>query len=82
MFGTGAYADYNFTRVGTTWSQDRYIKSSNTEANDIFGSGVAVSGDGNTIVVGAQLEDSNATGINGSQTNNSLADSGAAYVLR
>ena len=34
-----------------------------------------------TVVVGAQHEDSNATGLNANQANNSLADSGAAYVF-
>ena len=40
---------------------------------------MAISGD--TVVVGAFLEDSNATGINGDDTQNSAADSGAAYVF-
>ena len=40
---------------------------------------MAVSGD--TVVVGALGEDSNATGVNGNQTNNSATDSGAAYVF-
>ena len=40
---------------------------------------MAVSGD--TVVVGAHEEDSNATGVNGNQTNNSATDSGAAYVF-
>jgi len=33
------------------------------------------------MVVGAIFEDSNASGVNGVQTNNSAADSGAAYVF-
>jgi len=33
------------------------------------------------VVVAALLEDSNATGVNGSQSNNSATDSGAAYVF-
>ena len=36
---------------------------------------------GGTVVVVAPLEDSNATGVNGNQTNNSATDSGAAYVF-
>ncbi|MFH1231297.1 MAG: FG-GAP repeat protein, partial [Planctomycetota bacterium] len=72
-------AVYVFTRSGTTWSQQAYIKASNTEANDQFGYPVAISGD--TIVVGAWGEDSNATGINGNQADNSAADSGAVYVF-
>ena len=72
-------AVYVFVRSGTTWSQQAYIKASNTEANDYFGQSVAISSD--TIVVGAYYEDSNATGINGNQADNSAADSGAVYVF-
>ena len=56
-------------RSGTTWSQQAYLKASNTEADDLFGVSVAVSGD--TVVVGALAEDSNATGVNGNQSDNS-----------
>ncbi len=72
-------AAYIFTRSGTTWTQQTYFKASNTEANDVFGRSVSISGD--LIVVGASAEDSNATGINGNQFNNSAAGSGAAYVF-
>ncbi len=40
-----------------------------------------MSGDGNTLAVGAIGESSAATGIGGSQTDNSAADAGAAYVF-
>jgi FG-GAP repeat len=43
-----------------TIAQQAYLKASNTGAGDIVGWSVAVSGD--TMVVGARLEDSNATG--------------------
>ena len=66
-------------RSGTNWSQQAYLKASNTGANDLFGLSVAVSG--NTVVVGALGEDGNATGVNGNQSNNSATDSGAAYVF-
>ncbi len=72
-------AAYVFVRNGTTWSQQAYLKASNAAAFDYFGVSVAVSGD--TIVVGAHEEDSNATGVNGDQANNSGFDSGAAYVF-
>jgi uncharacterized repeat protein (TIGR01451 family) len=73
-------AVYAFVRNGTTWTQQAYIKASNVDAHDFFGDGVAISGD--TIVVGADGEDSNATGINGSQADNSATDSGAVYVFQ
>ncbi len=72
-------ATYVFTRSGSTWSQQAYLKASNTESLDGFGWSVAISG--NTIVVGADGEDSNSTGVNGNQTNNSALYSGAAYVF-
>jgi hypothetical protein len=68
-------------------AQQAYIKASNTGGpstgevgwGDGFGWSVAISGD--TMVIGAPDEDSNATGVNGNQTNNSARDSGAAYVF-
>ena len=52
-------------------AQQVYLKASNTDADDNFGESVAVSGD--TVVVGARGEDSNATGVDGNQTDNSAA---------
>ncbi len=77
----GAGAVYVFTRSGTTWSQQAYIKASNTGANDEFGWSVALAADGNTLAVGAYQEDSNATGVNGNQNNNSASRAGAVYVF-
>ncbi|MCA8941326.1 MAG: hypothetical protein KDB80_02095, partial [Planctomycetes bacterium] len=74
-----AGAAYVFVRTGTSWSQQAYLKASNTDANDRFGSSVSVSGD--TVVVGALGESSNAAGVNGNQTDNNAGDAGAAYVF-
>lgn len=71
---------YVFTRIGTTWTQRDYVKASNGEAGDSFGSAIAANN--GTIVSGAYLEDSNATGVGGSQTDNSAQDSGAVYVFQ
>jgi hypothetical protein len=72
-------AAYVFKRTGTNWSQQAYLKASNTGVNDEFGWAAAVSG--NTVVVGSRGEDSKATGVNGNQSNNSAVESGAAYVF-
>ena len=73
-------AAYVFVRTAGVWSQQAYLKASNTDAEDRFGRSVAVSGD--TVVVGAYLEDSNGVGVNPpSQADNSLSFSGAAYVF-
>jgi hypothetical protein len=74
-----AGAAYVFIRNGATWSQQAYLKASNTETSDLFGNSVSLSG--NTVVVGARWEDSNASGVNGNQSDNSASNSGAAYVF-
>ena len=79
ILGSGAV--YVFTRTDTAWLQQAYVKASNTGADDAFGFRVALSGDGNTLAVGAEREDSNATTINGNQANNSATDAGAVYVF-
>jgi len=76
---SAAGAVYVFVRDGATWSQQAYLKASNTDGGDFFGVSVAVSGD--TIVVGARLEDSTATGVNGDEGDNAAPGSGAAYVF-
>ncbi len=72
-------AAYVFVRSGTTWTQQAYLKASNAGSGDLFGSSVAISGD--TVVVGAYYEASNASGVNGNQANNSTGGAGAAYVF-
>jgi uncharacterized repeat protein (TIGR01451 family) len=72
-------AAYVFVRNAGAWSQQAYLKASNTGAGDFFGSSVAISGD--TILVGALFEDSDAAGVNGDPSNDSLTDSGAAYLF-
>jgi hypothetical protein len=83
-----AGAVYVFTRRGATWSQQAYLKASNTgEAGtadsfadgDQFGFSLAISDDGNTIAVGAHSEDS--SGLNGNQLDNSMQLAGAVYVF-
>jgi hypothetical protein len=78
----GAGAAYVFVRSGTTWTQQAYLKASNTDAQDAFGTSVAVSG--NTVAVGARHERSNATGVNPGTTgeaDDSLDGAGAVYVF-
>jgi hypothetical protein len=56
-------AAYVFVHNGTSWFEQAFIKASNPDSQDYFGRAVAVSG--NTVLVGAAEDDSNATGING-----------------
>ena len=76
-----AGAVYVFTRISGTWSQQAYLKASNTDAADRFGYSVALSGDGDTLAVGAMSEDSAATGIDGDQDDDSIDNAGAAYIF-
>jgi trimeric autotransporter adhesin len=74
-------AVYVFTELAGTWSQQAYIKASNTDASDFFGYDLALSADGDTLAVGASGEDGASTGVNGSQISNAVVDSGAVYVF-
>jgi hypothetical protein len=75
-------AAYVYARHGVTWSQQAYVKASNTQDDDLFGTSVALSADGRTLAVGAIGEDSDARGIAGDQGNNAADNSGAAYVFQ
>lgn len=75
-----AGAVYVFTRRGDTWEQAAYIKATNTDAGDNFGSSLALQGD--TLIVGARSEASASAGVDGSPMNNDLPRAGAVYVLR
>ncbi len=79
QFGAGAAFVFSFS--GSVWSQQAYIKASNAQGGDTFGTFVSLSGDGNTLAVGAQNEDSSATGIGGTQSADSAVNSGAVYVF-
>lgn len=52
------------------------------DAEDGFGSLLAISADASTLVVSAYNEASAATGIDGDQTSNAAPSSGAVYVIR
>jgi len=78
---TGSGAAYVFVRSAGVWTQQAYLKPAavgTSEANDLFGISVAVSGD--TVVVGAYAEDSSTTGVNSTPDERANA-SGAAYVF-
>jgi hypothetical protein len=76
-----AGAAYVFTRAADDWTEQAYLKASNSDLGDLFGASVTASADGNTVVVGAYGEDSNATGINKDPNNNDAEYAGAVYVF-
>ena len=47
-------AAYVFTRTATNWTEQKRLLASQGAANDLFGSAVALSSDGNTALIGAK----------------------------
>ncbi len=47
---------YVFTRSGTTWAQDARLTAADSANGDNFGMSVALSGDGSSLLVGADLK--------------------------
>jgi len=76
-------AIYVFALINGSWGEQAFIKASNLEADDLLGSDISISDDGNTLVIGAPGEDSDLAGsISGAfQDNNASIDSGAVYVF-
>ena len=76
VFVVGAFRDddtagdsgsaYIFEKSGSTWSQVQKIVASDAAANDHFGMGVCISGNGACIAVGAPFEDPGGSGDQGS----------------
>jgi len=78
---TNSGAVYVYTRTGSTWARQAYVKASNAASGDSFGDDVALSADGNILAVGAHEEGSGATGLDGDQADNSEKESGAVYLF-
>jgi hypothetical protein len=74
-------AAYVYRRSANGWALEAFIKSSNNNSQHRFGDALALSGDGNTLVVGATGEGSGATGVNGDRFSTSGTWSGAAFVF-
>jgi len=70
-----------FTLIDGLWVQEALLRASNIGEGDGFGVDVAISDDGNTIVIAANTEDSNATTVGGDKDNDDAANAGAVYVL-
>ena len=81
-------AVYLFKKTHDTWIAPSYIKAPNTDDNDAFGTAVALSGNGESLAIGAPMENSGASGVNGNQVDdcgatpaaNCEPKSGAVYV--
>ena len=53
-----AGAAYVFSRSGNSWTEQNYIKASNTGADDRFSQSLSLSSDGNALAVGGQFPNS------------------------
>lgn len=73
-------AAYVFRKSGASWAQEAYLKATNADAADRFGASVAIAGE--LVAVGALGESSFATGIDGDPDDDSVDNSGAAYLYR
>ena len=78
--GVQAGGVFLYQRSQQTWTLKSVVKASNPDDGDQFGLDVALSENGDTLLVGADAERSAASGINGDQTDNSLSAAGAAYL--
>jgi hypothetical protein len=76
MANSGAV--YVFGRTGEAWTEQQKLKAPNAGLGDQFGWSLSLSADGGTLAVGALFEDGNGA----DETDNSVTDSGAAYVFR
>ena len=77
-------AVYLFERRAGAWSETAYVKASNAGEpgdGDTFGYAISLSGDGNTLAVGAPSEDSASAVIDGDAADNASEASGAVYVF-
>ncbi|MCK9516973.1 MAG: FG-GAP repeat protein [Ottowia sp.] len=55
--GSASGSAYVFTRTGSTWTEQAKLLASDGAASDYFGISLAISGDGNTAIVGAYGDD-------------------------
>jgi len=74
---TGAV--YVYSRSNDQWNETAYLKASNPDSSDGFGSSVAL-GNG-VLAIGAKRESSISSGVNGDQTDNTNINSGAVYIF-
>jgi hypothetical protein len=64
---TNSGSAYIFVRSGSSWTQQQKLTAGTDAGNsDYFGYSVSISGDGNTVIVGAYFDDDNGQGNSGS----------------
>lgn len=76
---TGAAYVYRYS--AGQWQEPAYINAPNPSADDRMGNSLALSGDGNTLIVSTVFEDGDGVGVNPA-VNELTPDAGALYVYR
>lgn len=76
-----AGAVYRYAFDGKRWRQTDYVKSNRSRTGDVFGSALALSGDGRQLAVGARLEDgAGSWGLWGFSLGGAMQNSGAVHL--
>ena len=75
---SGSAYIFDYLSVQNAWEQVAYLKATNTDIGDLFGSSVSV--DGDLVAVGAPGEDGSSSHVNGSALTNGAPNSGAVYT--
>ena len=74
----GAAFVYRYT--GSFWFEQAYLKPGNDASDTHFGYRVAISNDGNRVVVSEPYDNSGASGVNGDEFDTSASQTGSAFV--
>jgi len=72
---------YIYTLNAGVWQQQARVVPNIRDIGDFFGAAIRLSRDGTVLAVGAQNEESAASGINGDASDDSLFGAGAAYIF-
>jgi hypothetical protein len=79
--GANAGAAYVFGRSGDGWQNEAYLKASIAREDRFFGHAGSISGDGDTVAVGATRDPSDADGVGGHAADDSAPRAGSVYVF-
>lgn len=74
-------AVFLYRAQGGAWARSAYVKASNADPADVFGTSVALSSNGARLVATSPGDDSAASGLDGDAANNNALESGACFVF-
>ncbi len=81
--GSDVGAVFIYTRSGTTWTKQAYLKASNASDGDNFGFGISLSGDGDILAVSAYGDQTDEVGILPGTNDESIStpNGGSFYIF-